>query len=202
MNILIATNNRDKVREIEQVFDLPDLILHTLDEFPGCPKVDEDGNTLFDNAFKKASMVAEFTGLPTIADDTGLEVDALNGQPGVYSARFAGENATYTQNVTKLLEAMQTVPDDKRQAQFRCVAVYYQPDWTVAAEGCIHGKILRERRGNGGFGYDPVFYVSEVGKTFAEMDIKLKNTISHRGQAFARLAAKLKSNDKFITDNF
>jgi len=201
MDILIATHNRDKIREIKRIFRLPELVWHTLDEFPDCPKVIEDGNTLFENAFKKARMMAEFTGLPTIADDTGLEVDALNGQPGVFSARFAGENATYAQNVAKLLEVMRDVPDTERQAHFRCVAVYYRPDLTLAEEGRIDGIILRQPRGNGGFGYDPVFYVPQLGRTFAEMDLNEKNSLSHRGQAFARLANKLKSVDKFVTDN-
>lgn len=201
MDILIATNNRDKVREIKRVFDIPGVVLHTLDEFPDCPKVVEDGNTLLENALKKASMVAEFTGLPTIADDTGLEVEALNGQPGVFSARFAGEEATYAQNVAKLLAVMQAVPDADRQAHFRCVAVYFRPDLTVSEEGRIDGMILRERRGEGGFGYDPIFFVPEAGLTFAEMPLSDKNAISHRGQAFARLAAKLKSADTFTTDN-
>lgn len=201
MNILIATNNRDKVREIKQAFQMPALIIHTLDEFPDCPQVVEDGNTLFENALKKASMVAKFTGLPTIADDTGLEVDALDGQPGVYSARFAGEQATYAQNVAKLLEVMQSIPDSERQAHFRCVAVYYRPDLMVTEEGRIDGIILRNVRGNGGFGYDPVFYVPSIDRTFAEMDLAAKNAISHRGQAFRRLSATLKTNDKFLINN-
>jgi len=201
MNILIATNNRDKVREIKQAFQMPALIIHMLDEFPDCPQVVEDGNTLFENALKKASMVAKFTGLPTIADDTGLEVDALDGQPGVYSARFAGEQATYAQNVAKLLEVMQSIPDSERQAHFRCVAVYYRPDLMVTEEGRIDGIILRNVRGKGGFGYDPVFYVPSIGRTFAEMDLAAKNAISHRGQAFRRLSATLKTNDKFLINN-
>jgi XTP/dITP diphosphohydrolase len=176
---------------------LPGVVWHTLDEFPNSPVVVEDGNTLFENALKKAYMVAEFAGLPTIADDTGLEVDALNGQPGVFSARFAGENATYAQNVTKLLEVMQTVPDSQRQAHFRCIAVYYRPDLTLSEEGRIDGIILRQARGKGGFGYDPVFFLPEIGRTFAEMDLSEKNLISHRGQAFARLAQKLKLAGKF-----
>jgi len=201
MDILIATNNRDKISEIKEVFLLPGLVWHILDEFPNCPRVVEDGNTLFENALKKALMIAEFTGLPTIADDTGLEVDALNGQPGVFSARFAGEGATYAQNVAKLLEVMQGVPDSQRQAHFRCVAVYYRPDLTVSAEGRIDGIILRQVRGKGGFGYDPVFWVPKLGRTFAEMDLNEKNAISHRGQAFARLAQKLKLAGKFESNN-
>ncbi len=202
MDILIATNNHDKIREIQRVFDVSGVTLHTLSEFPDCPKVVEDGNTLFENALKKAQMVADFTKLPTIADDTGLEVDALGGRPGVYSARFAGEEVTYAQNVDKLLEVMRPVPDSGRTAHFRCVAVFYRPDLTVSEEGRIDGIILRERRGSGGFGYDPVFFVPETGQTFAEMDLSVKNAISHRGQAFARLAVKLKSIANFPTDNF
>ncbi len=191
MVIVLATNNRDKVAEIKRIFNLPGVQLLTLEDFPGAPHPLEDGNTLEENALKKAKEMAEFTGLPTIADDTGLEVDALGGKPGVCSSRFAGERATYAQNVARLLEEMAEVPDDKRNACFRCVAVYYSPSLQIIEEGRIEGIILRERRGNGGFGYDPVFYVPEEGKTFAELDIAEKNAISHRGQAFRRLAQAL-----------
>ncbi len=191
MKILIASNNQDKIKEIRKTFRLPDVELITLDQFPEASPVIEDGNTLYDNALKKASMLNKFTGLPTISDDTGLEVDALNGAPGVYSARFAGENATYDDNVEKMIGLIASIPENKRNARFRTVALFYHPDLIISEEGSIEGKILTERRGTGGFGYDPIFFVPEKGKTFAELTHAEKNAISHRGLAFSRLYKSL-----------
>jgi XTP/dITP diphosphohydrolase len=187
MDILISSNNKDKIKEIRKIFDNKDVNLLTLDQFPEAPEVIEDGNTLHDNAFKKAKLLFEFTGIPTIADDTGLEVDALAGEPGVYSARYAGEEATYDDNVDKLLHEMGKVEDCQRTARFKTVAVYYSEQKTFFEEGAIEGKILSTRRGNGGFGYDPVFYIEEKKKSFAEMTSAEKNKISHRGIAFQKL---------------
>ena len=146
-------------------------------------------------------MLAEFTELPTISDDTGLEVDALGGKPGVYSSRFAGENVSYDDNVEKLIREIMPFPKEKRTARFRTVAVFYQPDMVIAEEGVIEGTILTERRGSGGFGYDPIFYIPEKGKTFAELDHDEKNAISHRGQAFSRLYKSLKRQLASIIPN-
>ncbi|MBN2281438.1 MAG: XTP/dITP diphosphatase [Candidatus Marinimicrobia bacterium] len=187
MEILISSNNKDKVKEIKKIFDNKGIRLLTLADFPGAPEVIEDGNTLYDNAFKKAKLLFDFTGIPTIADDTGLEVDALDGAPGVYSARYAGENVTYDDNVNKLLKELEKVADEKRTARFKTVAVYYSDQHRFHEEGSCEGIILRERRGTGGFGYDPVFYLKEYQKSFAEMRSEEKNTISHRGIAFQKL---------------
>jgi len=200
MKLLISSNNRDKIKEIRSIFHLPGVELVTLESIPNAPAIEEDGNTLYENALKKASMLYEFTGLPTISDDTGLEVDALNGQPGVYSARFAGENASYDDNVEKMITEMQPVPEKDRTARFRTVAVFYHPDLVIHDEGVIEGTILSERRGTGGFGYDPVFFVPSRKKTLAEMNHDEKNAISHRGQAFTRLYTSLIKQLPNLTD--
>lgn len=151
----------------------------------GWPDIEETGDTLETNAALKARAVVEATGLPAIGDDTGLEVAALDGAPGVYSSRFAGPNATYDDNVARLLGLMDEVED--RSARFRTVVVLALPDGSeIAAEGSIEGWITTERRGNGGFGYDPVFEVE--GQTLAEMGIEAKNRLSHRSRALQELA--------------
>ncbi|MGC9365039.1 MAG: XTP/dITP diphosphatase [Fidelibacterota bacterium] len=198
--ILISSNNPDKIKEIRAIFRLPGVELLTLADFPDAPEVIEDGNTLSENALKKASMLNEFSGLPTIADDTGLEVDGLNGQPGVYSARYAGENASYADNVQKLIQEIQNVPEERRSARFRTVAVFYHPEIVLRAEGTIEGQILTEQRGQNGFGYDPIFYVPAYRKTLAELSPREKNAISHRGQAFTRLYQSLRKEFPSLTN--
>ncbi len=185
MKLLISSNNRDKIKEIRRIFDNKYVDLITLDQYPDAPEVVEDGNTLKENAYKKAQSLFQHTGIPTIADDTGLEVDALNGAPGVYSARYAGENVTYQDNVDKLLQEMED--RENRTARFRTIAVYYSETLDFYAEGRIEGEILRDEKGTGGFGYDPVFYVNQLNKSFAEMTAEEKNKISHRGIAFQKL---------------
>lgn len=199
VDIVIASNNQDKIREIRQIFILPNVNLLTLDQFTNAPAVEEDGNTLFENAFKKASMLSKFTGLPTLADDTGLEVNALNGLPGVHSSRYAGVHATYDENTDKLLNEILKIPNPDRNARFLCVALFYHPEMTLSEEGYIEGIILTKRHGFNGFGYDPIFYVPKVGKTFAEMTIEEKNTMSHRGMAFRNLHNSLKSKIHQLT---
>jgi len=192
VEIIISSNNRDKIKEIREIIQIDGVTLRTLAEFPDAPEVIEDRNTLYGNALKKAQMIFDFTGIPTVADDTGLEVDALDGRPGVYSARYAGENASYKDNVEKLLSEMEKVPDEKRLARFRTTAVFYHPDKTISAEGEVWGKILTEPRGAKVFGYDPIFYIENKGKTFDQMDGAGKNLISHRGKAFRKLYEKMK----------
>ncbi|MFP4547328.1 MAG: RdgB/HAM1 family non-canonical purine NTP pyrophosphatase [Fidelibacterota bacterium] len=187
MNILISSKNKDKIKEIKKIFDNKSVNLLTLDAYIDAPEVVEDGNSLLENAYKKAKMLYEFTGIPAIADDTGLEVDALKGAPGIYSARYAGENATYDDNVNKLLYEMKDVPAEKRTARFKTVAVYYSDAIDFYEEGTVEGKILTKRSGTGGFGYDPVFYVEALNKSFANMTNDEKNEISHRGIAFKKL---------------
>ncbi|MCH8955282.1 XTP/dITP diphosphatase [candidate division KSB1 bacterium] len=196
--IVLATGNQDKVKEIVEILKNLDIELLTLKDFPGVPGVVEDGKTLAENALKKARIISGFTKLPAVSDDTGLEVDALNGAPGVYSSRYSGENATYADNVKKLLGDLENVPPEKRQARFRCAVAYYSENNTQIVEGVCEGEITDQPQGNQGFGYDPVFFVPEYDCTFAEMDLNLKNKISHRAKAFLKLRNLLeKSEFKF-----
>ncbi len=192
-SLVLATKNRDKIREIREILSDFPIEIKTLEDFPDMPDVEEDGATLDENAIKKARAFHEFTGLPALADDTGLEVDALDGAPGVYSSRFAGEEATYADNREKLLREMASVPAEARGAQFRCVVAFVNGDQVLTAEGIVRGTITREPAGSDGFGYDPVFFVPELGRTFAEIDLETKNKISHRGIAFRKMKAKLHS---------
>ncbi len=196
--IVLATGNQDKVKEIVEILKNLDIELLTLKDFPGVPEVVEDGKTLEENALKKARIISGFTKLPAVSDDTGLEVDALNGAPGVYSSRYSGENATYADNVKKLLGELENVPPEKRQARFRCAVAYCSENSTQIVEGVCEGEITDQPQGNQGFGYDPVFFVPEYDCTFAEMDLNLKNKISHRAKAFLKLRNLLeKSEFKF-----
>ncbi len=183
MKILLASRNKDKLREIREKTASLDVDILSPDDFPDLPDVEEDGDTLEANAIKKALALSKFVNLPTLADDTGLEVDALNGAPGLYSARYAGPDATYLDNVDKLLREMQDVPEGKRSACFRCVLAYVIKEEIHLFEGKVQGIIITEARGISGFGYDPVFYIPEENKTFAEMPLERKNKISHRGLA-------------------
>lgn len=195
MKLVVASANPDKVREIADILG-GDFVLQPRPAH--VPDVVEDGETLEDNARLKAIAVAEATGLPAVADDTGLEVDALGGEPGVRSARFAGDGATYDDNVRKLLaelEAARATSSEARVARFRTVALVRIPDGReVVAEGVVQGAIVAEPRGEGGFGYDPVFVPAEGdGRTFAEMADHEKHALSHRGRAFRALATELRA---------
>jgi XTP/dITP diphosphohydrolase len=194
MRLVLASANPDKVVEISAV--LSDALEVELISRPDdVPDVVEDGETLLDNARLKARALVVATSFASVADDTGLEVEALGGAPGVYSARYAGEGVTYADNVAKLLSELGGQPDGggDRSAQFRTVALVSFPDGSeLWAEGEVKGTIAAEARGTGGFGYDPVFVPSEGdGRTFAEMTSAEKNEISHRGRAFRALAAAL-----------
>jgi len=190
--LLIATRNRDKLEEIRSILGDSSQDFVSLLDFPELEEIVESGATLEENAFIKARTAFEKTGIPSIGDDTGLEVDVLGGRPGVYSSRYAGEKATYSQNVDKLLREMEGVPARKRRARFRCVAAVAGPGFEKSVDGVCEGIILETRRGDGGFGYDPVFFVSETGRTFAEMSLADKNAISHRGRAFRAMAELVK----------
>jgi len=171
----------------------------SLHDYPDAPDIDEDGETFIDNALKKARIVSAFTGEAVIADDSGLEVDALDGRPGVHSARYAGAGASDRENYMKLLEEMESVPPGDRAAAFRCVLVLFHPDKSYESfEGVLEGSISLEPSGREGFGYDPVFIVPEYGKTVAELSPEIKNRISHRARAFEKLKNVLKQSDKFI----
>ncbi len=193
--LVLATRNRDKVREIRELLSLINIEILTLDEFPDAPDVVEDGATLEENAIKKARAIADFTGLPAVADDTGLEVDYLNGKPGVHSSRYAGAGASYADNVQKLLRELAGVPWQKRRAKFRCVAALCTKAETRTVEGMCDGLITEAPRGERGFGYDPVFYVPELHHTFAEMELEVKNRISHRALAFRKLKELIGKGD-------
>jgi XTP/dITP diphosphohydrolase len=194
VRLVLATANADKAREISDVLRGAGLAVELLQRPPDFPEVEETGGTLEDNARIKAVALCAATGLPALADDTGLEVDALGGAPGVRSARFAGEHASYADNVAKLLDLLRDVPTGRRAARFATVALARFPDGReVAALGTVDGTISREARGAEGFGYDPVFVPDEGdGRTFAEMTLAEKNDLSHRGRAFRTLAEGLR----------
>ena len=186
--IVLATRNKHKIEEIRAILGDTGLKIFTLDDFQGCPETVEDGDTFQENAIKKARTVCSFTGKTALSDDSGLEVDVLNGSPGVISARFAGDGCSYKDNNIKLLELMKNVNKNMRGARFRCVAVLCKPDGELkTVEGTCKGDIALEERGEGGFGYDPLFIVPFYGKTFAELPVEIKNRISHRAIAFAKI---------------
>jgi XTP/dITP diphosphohydrolase len=190
LRLVAATANRAKLAEMAEILDAAGVELAPRP--PEVPEIVEDGATLWDNAVLKATAIAAACGEPAVADDTGLEVDALGGAPGVRSARYAGETATDDDNVDRLLRELDGTDD--RRAAFRTVAVVVAPDGTLLAgtEGVCAGVITTARRGEGGFGYDPVFVPDEGdGRTFAEMTPADKHRISHRGRAFRALAAAL-----------
>lgn len=165
-----------------------DVEVLSLLDFPGVPEIREDGRSYLENALQKARTVAEFTGEMALADDSGLEVDALDGAPGIYSARFAGPDATDAQNIQKLLEALKSVPPERRGASFQCVLVFSRPHGDYEAfTGRWQGRINNFPLGEGGFGYDPVFFLPDQGVTVAELPPEEKNGLSHRAQAFAKL---------------
>ncbi len=185
--LVLATRNRNKVIELVALLGDLGIKIRTLDEFPDAPDVVEDGDTCEANAVKKARAIAESTGLPAVADDTGLEVDALGGRPGVYAARYAGEDATYEDNCRKLLRELTGVPREQRTARFLTVAVIALPSNGIrVAQGTLEGVIAEEASGTLGFGYDPVFLIPELGKTLAQLSADQKNTISHRAKAFTQ----------------
>ena len=186
--LVLATRNRHKVEELVALLGDLGITIRTLDEFPDAPDVVEDGDTCEANAGKKARAIAKFTGLPAVADDTGLEVDALGGRPGVYAARYAGEDATYEDNCRKLLRELTGVPRERRTARFLTVAAVALPsDGIRVAQGTLEGVIAEEASGTSGFGDDPVFLIPELGKTLAQLSADHKNTISHRAKAFAKV---------------
>ncbi len=193
MIIVLATRNKKKVEEISRIFEGYDVSFVTVDSFPGCPEVEEDGKTFRQNAVKKAVHIAKFTGCPAIADDSGLEVTALGRAPGVFSARYAGENADDRKNLMKLLKEMREMEGEDRQARFVCCIAFALPDGKCKTfTGYAEGRIARKPKGFNGFGYDPVFYPSGHRKTFAEMSDSEKDAISHRGRALDKLFNYLK----------
>lgn len=184
--IVIATSNPHKLLEVKEILkDLPYQFVG-LNEFPDIPEIEETGTTLLENSLIKARTVHKITGFPIVADDTGLEVNSLNGAPGIRSARYAGEKATSKDNLNKLLKDLDGVPYEKRQAQFRTVISFVTDLKEHWVEGIVKGIILNEPRGENGFGYDPIFYIPELNMTFAELSMERKNKISHRGLALEK----------------
>ncbi|HEY7439625.1 MAG TPA: RdgB/HAM1 family non-canonical purine NTP pyrophosphatase [Acidimicrobiia bacterium] len=192
--VVVATANPDKAREMRAVLAEAGLAIELVDRPPDVPEVEETGATLEENSRLKADALRDATGLPAIADDTGLEVDALDGAPGVLSARYAGPRASYGENVRKLLAELASRPDATRSARFRTVVVLAQVDGSeIVASGTVEGEIIDHTRGDQGFGYDPVFVPAAAGgETFAQMEPARKHALSHRGQALRTLAVRMR----------
>ncbi|KGK91506.1 purine NTP phosphatase [Desulfosporosinus sp. HMP52] len=187
MRIVLATQNKGKIRELQELLGDADIEVLSLKDIEDWEEVEENGITFAENAALKAKAAVKKTGLIALADDSGLEVDALAGSPGVYSARFAGEPKDDERNNDKLLQELKGVADSQRQARFRCALVIATPDGKeFLTEGTVEGQILTERRGKDGFGYDPLFFVSEYQRTMAELTLSEKNRLSHRAQAFRK----------------
>ena len=199
--IVLATHNRDKREELQEALSEFTVKILSLNDFPFIGEIEEVGKTLLENSMIKAKTVHNLTQLPVIADDTGLEVEALNGAPGIYSARYAGEDVTYEDNVNKLLAEMENIPLENRKAQFRTVISFVDKDRELWREGTIKGIIGETAKGKNGFGYDPVFFVPELEKTFSELSIGEKNRISHRGLAMKKFRILLREyiSDQSIT---
>lgn len=190
--VIIASGNKGKLKEFQTLMEGLDVEVKSLKDFPEIGDIEENGQSFAENAYIKAKAVFDATGCMAIADDSGLEVDALGGAPGIYSARYAGEEKDDEANNQKLLEALEDIEDEKRGAQFHCAIVAIDKDGNrYDAEGIVRGRILRAARGDNGFGYDPLFYVEDYGKTTAELSMEEKNSISHRGQAVRAIVATL-----------
>ncbi|MBT2735808.1 XTP/dITP diphosphatase [Bacillus sp. ISL-7] len=192
--VIIATKNPGKAREFEHIFASRGIEVRTLLDFPEIPDVDETGTTFEENAILKAEAVSQALGKMVIGDDSGLMVDALEGRPGIYSARYAGEPKNDQNNTDKVLSELKGLPDEKRSARFYCaLAVSVPGQESITVSGTCEGRILEEQRGTNGFGYDPVFYVPEKGLAMAELSSEEKNKISHRANALKKLDVVLDS---------
>ena len=193
MKVVLASGNKGKLKEFNQLLKPLDIEVVPQSDF-NVSSVEETGLTFIENAILKARHASQISGLPAIADDSGLEVDALKGAPGIYSARFSGENATDAKNNQKLLEDLQDTPDEARTARFQCVLVYlkHPADPTpIVCQGSWEGSILREAKGDQGFGYDPLFWVASEDCSSAELDRDTKNAMSHRGKALHKLIKQM-----------
>ncbi len=194
MKIILATQNQGKIKELQELLADETIDVLSLQDIENWEDVEENGVTFADNAALKARAAVKKTGLIALADDSGLEVDALNNAPGVYSARFAGEPKDDERNNDKLLQELESIPDGSRTARFRCALVVVTPEGEeFLTEGSVEGQILRQRRGQKGFGYDPLFYVPEYARTMAELTLAEKNKLSHRAQAFRKVIPMLQA---------
>lgn len=192
MRLIIATGNEDKVREIDEILEGTGFEAISMKQAGFNPDIVEDGTTFEENALKKAMAVHELSGEYVMADDSGLCIDALDGAPGIYSARFCGEDSTYEEKFRKIFDMLADVPEDKRTAQFVCAIAVVKPDGTsFTVRGECRGVLHEKPVGENGFGYDPIFYVPEFGMTTAQMDPEVKNSISHRGRALRAMVEKL-----------
>ena len=193
MKIILATKNKGKVADFEKLTENMNIeVISFLDEEINFPDVVEDGETFEENSVKKALEIAKYTGMITVSDDSGLCVEALDGAPGIYSARYSGENATDSKNIDKLLEEMKNIPQGERQAKFVSVVSIAKPDGTVQSfRGEVEGEIIFERKGTNGFGYNPVFFSYELQKTFGEATMEERVTVSHRARVFRELKEKV-----------
>ncbi|MDP2208673.1 MAG: XTP/dITP diphosphatase [Bacteroidota bacterium] len=192
-SLVVASNNEGKLREIKEILSDLNLDLKSLKDYPEIPEIIEDGKTFEENALKKAREVFNILQVPVLSDDSGLEVHALNMQPGVYSARFAGEPKDHQKNNQKLLKFLENYHDDEKKARFRCVVVFKTFETEHIVEGFCTGRIINELRGSGGFGYDPLFIPDGYQQTFAELTQEVKNSISHRGRAFSLIKPIIKN---------
>ena len=199
MQIILATHNRGKMKEMSSILAHLPVKLLTLDDFPQIGEIPETGETLKENAFIKAEAVHQKTGLPALADDTGLEVDALDGAPGVHSSRYDGETATFEDNCRKMMQEMDGIPAEERTARFHTVIAFVSDSGNEWTEGMVEGRILEKKQGDGGFGYDPLFYYPPLKKTFAELNSEQKNNISHRGKALRNFCRILEK--RILTNN-
>ncbi|AFM02034.1 non-canonical purine NTP pyrophosphatase, rdgB/HAM1 family [Desulfitobacterium dehalogenans ATCC 51507] len=193
MKVLLATQNRGKVKELQDLLSGEEIEVLSLEDLDHWEEVEETGSTFAENAAMKARIAAQRTGLVSLADDSGLEVDALQGAPGVYSARYAGEPKDDDKNNDRLLQELEGVPEEQRTGRFRCALVIAAPTGEeYLTEGTVEGRILNERRGKEGFGYDPLFYLPDFGRTMAQLNLSQKNKISHRAEAFRQAVPILK----------
>ncbi len=190
-NIIISSSNKHKISEIittiQPFFDK----IYSLSDFPDIEDIKEDGTSIVENSFIKSRVAFNHTKIPSMADDTILEVDHLMGDPGIYTARYAGENATYEDNMNKLIKNMEGVPFEERTARFKTVVTYVDGINDFFVEGCLEGRILEEKQGDLGFGYDPIFYASEQNISLGNMSLEEKNKISHRAIAIQKFAQKI-----------
>jgi len=190
-NIIISSSNEHKISEIitkiQPFFDK----IYSLSDFPDIEDIKEDGTSIVENSFIKSRVAFNHTKIPSMADDTILEVDHLMGDPGIYTARYAGENATYEDNMNKLIKNMEGVPFEERTARFKTVVTYVDGINDFSVEGCLEGRILEEKQGDLGFGYDPIFYASEQNISLGNMSLEEKNKISHRAIAIQKFAQKI-----------
>jgi XTP/dITP diphosphohydrolase len=195
VRIILASKNEGKIREIKDMLVGMSIEVLSLNDYKNISDINEDGKSFFENALKKAQFISELTGEIVLADDSGLEVDYLGGEPGIYSSRYSGNDATDSSNIQKLLKRLEGVTIEKRGASFKCVLVLYRPDgkyWSF--EGSLQGIINEEPVGNGGFGYDPVFFLPELKLTVAQIPEEFKNRVSHRATAINKFKEACKGN--------